>query len=100
MSTKHTPGTDPRELAELYKQAHDALCALPDPGALRDVRRTWGNTLGLLRRVQGQPYFRAGPNGRLDEPTDAEKAALADYFRITIQRARAAIAKATGQGEG
>jgi hypothetical protein len=76
---------DPRELADLYGKAHDALTAL-GANAPRDVVATWPNTLGFLRRVAGQPYHRAAPNGRDDEPTEEEKGAFRDYLRITLDR--------------
>lgn len=80
------------ELARLYGEAHDAVTAADAQGVCpKDIVRTWPNVLGFLRRVPGQPYFRATPNGRDDTPTLTELEVFRDALRIHRDRALRAI---------
>lgn len=42
----------------------------------------------MMRRIPGQPLYRAAPNGRDDTPTAIELDALEAYLRITVRRLR------------
>lgn len=80
---------------QLYDEAYAAYTQCAVIGRVpKDLKATWPNVLGMLRRILGQKYYREPPKGSpSDVPSAKELAAFRDALRTHAARLRRVVAE-------
>lgn len=74
---------DPRDIAKTFTQIEDYVGALDEWSLCpQDIKDTWPNVRGFMRRIPGQAYHRPTD----DPPTEPELETFAAALRIHLRR--------------